>query len=581
MLELLANYARDHDLVAEPGFKPKTVRWAILCDGEGGFLDVLELGDTGLARNPGRPFPKCADLSQPEIKRAGQGCRHFLVDQLDVATLFGKDTAEDRAKRLAKHEYFVRLLRAASNVMPALRVVADLLEDPGKRAVINESLAARKAKSTDKVTFAVQDHDPLYLVDSSAWHDWWRAFRRGLAQKQGEQESGGTQMRCLASGEIVAPVLTQPKIEGLSDVGGLPTGDALASFKQESFTSYGLSQSANAAVSEELAAQYRAALNHLIKEHGQRLAGAKVVHWFKKRVPREDDPCPWLTSDQETTERSAQGRARELLEAIRSGGRPELLDNHYYVLTLSGASGRVMVRDWMEGQFETLVANVLAWFEDLSVVRRDGTGLAPSPRFIAVLAGLVRDLDELAPPLVAKMWRAAVGREAIPRQAMAQALGRTRSDILKDEALKHTRLGLIKAYHVRKGDVAMKPYLNEEHPDPAYHCGRLMAVLAGLQQAALGDVGAGVVQRYYAAASSTPALVLGRLTRTSQFHLSKLDKGLARWFDGKIGDVWSRLRDRVPATLSLEEQSLFALGYYHQLAVGRREPEGKAAVNPQ
>jgi CRISPR-associated protein Csd1 len=43
----------------------------------------------------------------------------------------------------------------------------------------------------------------------------------------------------------------------------------------------------------------------------------------------------------------------------------------------------------------------------------------------------------------------------------------------------------------------MSPYLNEENPHPAYQCGRLLAVLADLQRAALGDVGAGVVQNYY------------------------------------------------------------------------------------
>ena len=110
----------------------------------------------------------------------------------------------------------------------------------------------------------------------------------------------------------------------------------------------------------------------------------------------------------------------------------------------------------------------------------------------------------------------------------------------------------------------MKPYLNEEHPSPAYHCGRLMAVLAKLQEAALGDVGAGVVQRFYAAASSTPALVLGRLIRTSQFHLDKLEPGLAHWYNDRIGSVAVRLGDRFPVTLTLEEQSLFALGYYQQ-----------------
>ena len=112
----------------------------------------------------------------------------------------------------------------------------------------------------------------------------------------------------------------------------------------------------------------------------------------------------------------------------------------------------------------------------------------------------------------------------------------------------------------------LKPYLNEEHPHPAYHCGRLLAVLANLQHSALGDVGAGVVQRYYAAASSTPALVLGRVTRTGQFHLNKLKRTDAHEYQQKISSIWGRIKDSIPPTLTLEEQSLFALGYYQQLA---------------
>ena len=144
-------------------------------------------------------------------------------------------------------------------------------------------------------------------------------------------------------------------------------------------------------------------------------------------------------------------------------------------------------------------------------------------------------------------------------------------------------MGLIKAYHVRKnrrkgGETVanqLAPVLNENHPSPAYQCGRLLAVLSRLQQRALDSVGAGVVERYYAAASSTPALVLGRLTRTSQFHLNKLDPGLARWWEDRITDIWSRLGSSIPVTLSLEEQSLFALGYYQQLAEMRKTSRSK------
>jgi CRISPR-associated protein Csd1 len=133
-------------------------------------------------------------------------------------------------------------------------------------------------------------------------------------------------------------------------------------------------------------------------------------------------------------------------------------------------------------------------------------------------------------------------------------------------------MALLKAYHRRrdKGGSPIMPELNEDHPHPAYHCGRLMAVYAALQHAAQGDVGAGVVQRYYAAASATPGLILGRLSRLSTFHLNKLDPGLAHWFEGKLADIWARIEDKPPTTLTLEEQSLFALGYYQQMAADRR-----------
>jgi CRISPR-associated protein Csd1 len=568
MLGPLVHYARSHDLVAEPGFAPKVIRWALVCDSKGKFLQVLDLAE-GL-KSPGYTFRKCPELSQPEIKRGGSGCRHFLADSADVVALLAD--GEPDAKLLAKHAYFNGLLRQAAKAMPVLAGIADTLDDPNRLAEIQSELRARKAKTTDKVTFSVLGASPAYLVDSDLWHDWWRRFRRGL----GRTEASSALARCLASGELVEPAPTHPKIAGLSDVGGLAMGDVVASFKQESFCSYGLAQSANAPVSEEIAAEYRAALNHLIKEESHRLAGTKVVHWFKNRIPREDDPLDFL-NDGASEEVDAQQRARELLSALETGIRPDLLDNYYYVLTLSGASGRVMVRDWIEGQFEELVLNVDCWFTDLSIVRRDGTGLTRPPKFFSLLASLVRDPDDLPPSLEARMWRVAVRGDVIPREAMSRALARLKIDILTDQPFNHARVGILKAFLIRQGDLSMQPNLNEDHPDPAYHCGRLMAMLAALQYRALGDVGAGVVQRYYAAASTTPALVLGRLVRTAQFHLDKLDRGLARWHEGRIADTFGRIRQDIPVTLSLEKQSLFALGYYQQIAADRTRTKAAAA----
>ena len=331
-------------------------------------------------------------------------------------------------------------------------------------------------------------------------------------------------------------------------------------------------QSANAAVSEEMAAAYRASLNHLIRRSSSRLAGTQVVHWYSGRVPDEDDILGLASTS--GAEADARRRARELLAALDKGERPDLAGCRYYVLTLSGASGRVMVRDWFEGPFPELVGSINAWFDDLDIVRRDGNGMAPPPKMLAVLGGLVRDLKELTAPTEARMWRVAVRCEPIPEQFLAQALGRVRSDVLQDQPARHARLGLLRAFHVRQGDTQMQPSLNPEHSAPAYHCGRLLAVLARLQRSALGDVGAGVIQRYYAAASATPGLVLGRLVRGSQFHLNKLDRGLAVWYENQLAEIFSRLAGDIPDTLDLREQSLFALGYYQQIAHDRAPKAG-------
>jgi CRISPR-associated protein Csd1 len=151
-----------------------------------------------------------------------------------------------------------------------------------------------------------------------------------------------------------------------------------------------------------------------------------------------------------------------------------------------------------------------------------------------------------------------------------------RVDVIQGERPNPARMGLIKAYHLRKWkqeggsmEGQLKPEVNTDLQDRAYHCGRLMAVLGKLQTSALGDVGAGVIQRYYSAASTTPALVFGRLVRGAQPHLSKLgDKkpGLKVWYEQQMSEICCQIGRTMPATLNLQDQSLFALGYYQQLA---------------
>lgn len=619
MLHAILDYARREGLTAEPGLKPKTVRWLLVFSEEGRFLGVQDLrGDD--PKSKGREFPACPDLTQQEMVAVGAGCRHFLVDSLDVVTLLTKDgVIDDKLK--AKHEFFVNLLNQAAERLPVLTPIAASLLDEASLEAIRASLAEGRPKPTELATFAIAGSGgTVILVEKPDWHAWWSAYRcqltatrkakaaGGRRKRAGSEETGPPRMRCLLSGELVEPQPTHNKIEGLSDVGGLSMGDALTSFDKDAFGSYGLEQGANAAMGERSVKAYVTALNHLIRRRSHRLAGAKVVYWYSGDVESEDDPLAELLGgvgvvQPETTDEKvessaedsgtgnmrrqaqAENGARRLLEAIHSGQRPGLLDARFYALTLSANSGRVVVRDWMEGPFKELLEAVKAWFDDLAIVARNGRDpVIQSHKFTAVLAAPLRDLKDAAPPLVAALWRCALKREPIPHQVMAQTLQRVRIDVIQDEPARHARLALLKAFCNReKGLPNMTPRLNEYETHPAYLCGRILAILARIQQAALGDVGAGVVQRYYAAASATPALVLGRLVRTAQIaHLPKIEGGLRVWFDRQLGEVWAGLKQSPPTVLSLEGQTLFAMGYYHQNAKrsesSKEAPDDKAAI---
>jgi len=123
-----------------------------------------------------------------------------------------------------------------------------------------------------------------------------------------------------------------------------------------------------------------------------------------------------------------------------------------------------------------------------------------------------------------------------------------------------------------------------ETDDEAYNLGRLLCVLAALQDAAHDYEleGPGVVERYYGAASTAPANVFGVLWKLHVHHLRKLEqsekgRSTAYHIRGRLADISGQFAPagpgqppRFPATLSLEAQGRFALGFYQQMAADRQ-----------
>jgi CRISPR-associated protein Csd1 len=607
MLDLIQRYAlaREKELDSEDGFATKRIKWLLVFMPDGKFTAVSPAG----TERVGKEFARCPNIQSKTGKRP---LRDFLVDTADHVALFSDAKSKELKALQPKHDFFVDLLEQAKSVIPELATIAQSLRDKIVLERIREQLQLTSAKGQDLVTLAIQRPGAVLEIplETAVWHDWWRsklpefvsaAKNRRIKQRRGER------VRCLLTGHLVEPELTHGQVSGLP--GGRSSGMSVVSFDDSAFQSYGFEQSENADVGSKAARLYVAGLQNLIDTTGQLLANVKVIHWYAGRDDRpvelrpEDDPQRFVEeipglfettpsgdfdapkklkkrADPDTrnraAERDAQRRARTFLRSVRSGDRPDLAQYRYYSLTLSGSSARVVFRDIVMGQFGDLCEAVAVWFDDFDICHRDKTidGLAASPKFSAVLGAMVRDskdrsriLKDVAPPVVAKLWRCAMQREPIPEPFAVQALNRATVGFINGDAPNHARMGLLRAYLRRKGDQQMTPFLNIDHPDPAYHCGRLLAVLDDIQYAALGDVGAGVVQRYYAAASATPALVLGRLVRLANTgHLPKVDYDRRQRLEQRLASVWGKLRQDPPITLSLSQQTLFAMGYYQQKA---------------
>jgi CRISPR-associated protein Csd1 len=574
MLNRLIDYTRTHIPESEVGFTVRDIRWRIELTKDGRLAGILPLGD----EKSGAERWGCPEMHDMQ---AG-GKAHFLIDNLKTALLL-KAAASDKPR----HDFYVARIRDAADESQQLNALAAFLDDAVALEALRQTMLAppHRAKPTDNLEWRIDGCDPL---GDPAVLDWWRHWR------ECGREADGDAMLCFASGVVATPAITHPKVMGLP--GGQGSGDALIGFDKTAFTSLGLKKSANAAVADHAARSYVDALNHLKRHHSKRLGEGIVLHWFKGTVEKKEDVLDWLHDPPEVAAASAAIAARQLFNAIRAGQRPNLADNEFYVLTVSGMSGRVMVRDWMEDRFEVLVGHVESWFADMEIVSADGKGNARDPKFFEICLALIRNdrsksisanLEQLPSPTSTALWKTAVQGLPIPQPIFAQALSQFRSERFSPddhnrEMFNHARMGLIKAYFVRLkpgGDTTMTTNYNPNHPAPAYHCGGLLAVFANLQRAALGDVGAGVVQRFYAAASQTPGLVLGRLAANARNHLAKLEPARAWRYEERIAELMSHLGDAAPRILDLEGQGLFALGYYQKLAELRAGNKSTSTAN--
>jgi CRISPR-associated protein Csd1 len=269
-------------------------------------------------------------------------------------------------------------------------------------------------------------------------------------------------------------------------------------------------------------------------------------------------------------------------------------------VALSANAGRVVVREWLRVPLDVAFDHLKRWFEHLDIAplgdakADDGEKAGPYSLF-RLAAALVRESGELErmSEAVAALYRAAWEATSPPLRLLEPLLAEFRSALVSDSPKKprypfgQSRFALLKLIlkrHAQVGGFMPAPHLCETD-DAAYNLGRLLCLLAALQDAAheYELEGPGVVERYYGTASAAPANVFGVLWKLHVHHLRKLEqqgeKGTraATAIRGRLADIISSFPPagpnqppRFPPTLTLEEQGRFALGFYQQMASDRQ-----------
>lgn len=546
------------------GFSEEKISFALVLDGEGGLVDVQPLHDTSGRKQRPR------DMLVPQsFKRPGTTPRSFFLWD---KTAFVLGVASDKGGSAP--------FRTTPAQLEAFRQLHEELlagtDDAGLRAL----LAFLKAWTPERFASPPFSADMLdtNLVfrldgDSGFLHD------RAAAREVWLAALGGTEAAvsvCLVTGRSGPIARLHPAIKGV--MGAQSSGASLVSFNQEAFASHGKEQGANAPVSEAAAFGYGAALNALLARDSRnrvRLGDSTVVFWAEfeeaETIVRGlfDPPAPDDQSEAASIrpilERMAQGHPiREVAPDIDPATR-------FYILGLAPNAARLSIRFWLESSFGELAERFQAWWHDLRLEPDPWRGGLPAIwRLLHELAAQ-RKTENVPAHLAGEITRAVLAGGPLPRSLLATTIMRLRAD----RDLNGRRAAICKSVLVRelrRADSDIKEgylvSLDPHDPNPGYRLGRLFAVLENIQRSALGrNVNATIRDRYYGAASATPALVFPVLIRNANHHLAAMRKtrgGLAYTLEKEMGGILDGIGSAFPRNLGIDDQGRFAIGYYHE-----------------
>ena len=574
LLSKLTEYAdQQNEARLPPLYASTPVAWTIALSVEGQPVTPMPISlvDPSTARGK-----RGMEMIAPEVQRAAGIKPLLLADNGEYTFGRARDSGKQKRAHQAHQAYLDLLHRCAiATEEPAVMAVQRFYEHGGVDLLDLEDDWDYGLKITFEVF--LEDGSVCRPIDLPTVQAFW------LSEHAPDSDSVE---QCLVCGER-RPVLDrlQGKVKGVR--GGQSSGTSIISANSSAFESYGLKASRIAPTCRECGEAFTRSLNHLLRREDSHIVvgDATFVFWTQAAVP--------FNFGSFMREPQAE-QVRALIDSFRTGKRMRLDQGEkFYAASLSASGGRAVVRDWIDTTVGNVQDGVARWFQLQRIVDpRDEDPIGKEPRpfsLFQLAASTVRDVNRDLPVGTPRaLFQTALAGTPLPLDLAYQAVRRCRAKPRGDDRRggdswfdARRRAALIKMVLLsRDPESRQENYmvaLEPEHPSPAYHCGRLLAVLEQVQRAALPNLNATIVDRYYGAASSTPAVVFGSLLRGAQPHLSKLDAPRRGGLQNRIADICNQI-DGFPRTLSLEQQALFSLGYYHQRAENRAQALSRRAV---
>lgn len=402
------------------------------------------------------------------------------------------------------------------------------------------------------------------LSDTEIQEVWDDSYHKRTEQKIG---------RCLVTGKVAPVARLHPLLKGVR--GAQSSGAALVSFNGSAFESYGKEQGDNAPVSEYVATAYGQALNYLLTDaaHHRMLGDTTVVFWADVEE-NENGYAHFLAEFMGDLDESEEQKLLTVMDVITKGKectyeagtlKPE---TKFYILGLAPNAARLSVRFFYNSTFGDMVSNIKRHYERLEIERPvyEKKEYPSIPDILYETVNKKAKNKQAQPILVGALMRSILEDGRYPAALYSHIMLRIHSERM----LNRNRAAVLKAYIMKnypeKKEVVNSMKLNEDTDYLPYVLGRLFAVLEDIQKSAIKKET--LRERYFNAASSTPAVVFPQLIKLSNSHMRVLgreNKGLQVKKEKELEQLFDKIHSNFPARLSLEDQGIFMIGYYHQV----------------